>query len=391
MAETLGVMCARRAHTTQPISDCCMGSINAPVKVLQNIIRKGISGRLILGNTQGDRSFWQLHIGKGQLHYATSTEGNIERLRYGLQRHYPALVSQIPDHLEGNEYDWLKDRWQRGQLPLASLRTILQGLSQEAMAHLLSLRQASLQFDRQIGLSSILIYQDFREVIVPIADRVRHWQQLQPHFASALQRTYLSQDHALTLDHLQHVQSLCPIPGDVNLPELLGQNRCLYDIATTLRCDTLSLARALRPLVVDGVVALYPYGWEEHLSRPKVACIDDSSTVQRNVKLVLESAGCRVISVTQPLAALSSLGRDAPDLILLDINMPDLDGYTLCRMLRQCTALKETPIVMLTGRDALIDKVKARLLGASDYITKPFTPSDLTQLITKYITVENTP
>lgn len=77
-----------------------------------------------------------------------------------------------------------------------------------------------------------------------------------------------------------------------------------------------------------------------------------------------------------------------PDVILLDINMPDMDGYTLCRLLRQCSALKEVPIIMLTGRDALLDKVRARLLGASEYLTKPFEPQALTDIIRQYVSLE---
>jgi twitching motility two-component system response regulator PilG len=119
-----------------------------------------------------------------------------------------------------------------------------------------------------------------------------------------------------------------------------------------------------------------------------VACIDDSATVQRSVKLILESVGYRVNSITQTLTALSSLGREVPDLILLDINMPDMDGYSLCRLLRQCSALKEVPIIMLTGRDAILDKVRAKLLGASEYLTKPFEPQVLIDMISGYVSLE---
>jgi twitching motility two-component system response regulator PilG len=67
--------------------------------------------------------------------------------------------------------------------------------------------------------------------------------------------------------------------------------------------------------------------------------------------------------------------------------MPELDGYELCAMLRKSTAFRQTPIVMLTGRDGFIDRVKARMVGATDYLTKPFGESELLMLVEKYVGV----
>jgi twitching motility two-component system response regulator PilG len=74
-----------------------------------------------------------------------------------------------------------------------------------------------------------------------------------------------------------------------------------------------------------------------------------------------------------------------PDLILCDIAMPDLDGYEICAMLRNSTAFRQTPIVMLTGIDGFIDRVKARMVGATDYFTKPFGENELLMLVEKYV------
>jgi twitching motility two-component system response regulator PilG len=65
--------------------------------------------------------------------------------------------------------------------------------------------------------------------------------------------------------------------------------------------------------------------------------------------------------------------------------MPELDGYEICAMLRKSTAFRQTPIVMLTGKDGFIDRVKARMVGATDYLTKPFGESELLMLVEKYV------
>jgi twitching motility two-component system response regulator PilG len=65
--------------------------------------------------------------------------------------------------------------------------------------------------------------------------------------------------------------------------------------------------------------------------------------------------------------------------------MPELDGYEICGMLRKSTAFRQTPIIMLTGKDGFIDRVRARMVGSTDYLTKPFGDSELLMLVEKYI------
>jgi twitching motility two-component system response regulator PilG len=80
---------------------------------------------------------------------------------------------------------------------------------------------------------------------------------------------------------------------------------------------------------------------------------------------------------------LSALARKKPALILMDITMP-VSGYELSRLLRQSESLAEVPIIMLTGRDGVVDRVRARMVGASEYITKPFNPDQLIQKVQQY-------
>lgn len=117
--------------------------------------------------------------------------------------------------------------------------------------------------------------------------------------------------------------------------------------------------------------------------RPIVACIDDSKTVQRQVQMTLEPAGYQVFSITDPTTSLTELVRKKPVLILLDINMPGIDGRELCVKLRRSRILKDIPIVMLTGANKEIDRTLAKFVGANDYITKPFDPNELIRVVKK--------
>jgi twitching motility two-component system response regulator PilG len=77
--------------------------------------------------------------------------------------------------------------------------------------------------------------------------------------------------------------------------------------------------------------------------------------------------------------------RLKPDLILLDVNMAGIDGYELCRLLRNHSFFKNIPIIMVTGNTGIIDRVKARFVGASGYLTKPFTQSDLLKMVFRHL------
>lgn len=121
--------------------------------------------------------------------------------------------------------------------------------------------------------------------------------------------------------------------------------------------------------------------------RPLIMVVDDSPTVRKLVSLTLERRGYRVISAFDGVAAIKELGSCRPDLILLDINMPRLDGYRLCKLIKKHEATQSIPVVMLSGKDGMFDKLRGRLVGCSDYITKPFEADALTHKVAKYLNV----
>ena len=85
------------------------------------------------------------------------------------------------------------------------------------------------------------------------------------------------------------------------------------------------------------------------------------------------------------MQAVPIIFRFQPDLILLDINMPKINGYKLCGLLRGSNHCEGTPIIMVTGNRGLIDKARAKLAGATDYFTKPFTRQELMVMMEKYL------
>jgi two-component system KDP operon response regulator KdpE len=108
--------------------------------------------------------------------------------------------------------------------------------------------------------------------------------------------------------------------------------------------------------------------------KPTVLLVDDDPQVIRLVKANLESSGYRVLSAADALRALSLFDLEMPDLLVLDIMLPGVNGYEICQRVRE---ISTAPIIMLTAKVEDADKVKGLKIGADDYVTKPFNVEEL--------------
>ena len=104
----------------------------------------------------------------------------------------------------------------------------------------------------------------------------------------------------------------------------------------------------------------------------KILVVDDEPVLVETMAYNLEQAGYQVTTVTDGMSALEAARRETPDLVILDIMLPELDGLEVCRLLRRAGNTATTPIMMLTAKGEEIDKVVGLEVGADDYVTKPF-------------------
>ena len=104
----------------------------------------------------------------------------------------------------------------------------------------------------------------------------------------------------------------------------------------------------------------------------KILVVDDEAVLVETIAYNLEQAGYQVFTAADGASALQAAHREAPDLIILDIMLPEMDGLEVCRQLRRESSTATTPIMMLTAKSEEIDKVVGLEVGADDYITKPF-------------------
>ncbi|WP_414704392.1 twitching motility response regulator PilG [Pseudomonas sp. UBA4194] len=117
----------------------------------------------------------------------------------------------------------------------------------------------------------------------------------------------------------------------------------------------------------------------------KIMVIDDSKTIRRTAQMLLDTLGCEVITAVDGFDALAKIADNRPDIIFVDIMMPRLDGYQTCALVKNHSAFKATPVVMLSSRDGLFDKAKGRIVGSDQFLTKPFSKEELLAAIRAHV------
>lgn len=116
---------------------------------------------------------------------------------------------------------------------------------------------------------------------------------------------------------------------------------------------------------------------QSEFSGLKVMVIDDSKTIRRTAETLLKKAGCDVLIAENGFEALPIISAQHPDILFIDIMMPRLDGYQTCSLIKNNSRFHDTPVIMLSSKDGLFDRAKGRVVGAEQYLTKPFTREDL--------------
>lgn len=117
----------------------------------------------------------------------------------------------------------------------------------------------------------------------------------------------------------------------------------------------------------------------------KVLVIDDSKTIRRTAETLLKKVGCNVVTAENGFEALPIISSNHPDIIFIDIMMPRLDGYQTCSLIKNNAQFKNTPVIMLSSKDGLFDRAKGRIVGAEQYLTKPFARDDLLNAIRTHL------
>ncbi len=205
-----------------------------------------------------------------------------------------------------------------------------------------------------------------------------------------------------------------------NLTLLADGDRTLRDIAIQLKQPLVPLTRSLSPYLQSRIVGLAQVGdWDrdrmslsnrrttppsttppsttppsitpptavaaQARSTPLIAYIEDSRFDSVAMSQIVAQAGYRFINVRNPIEALPILLEQKPSLIFLDLLMPVTNGYEVCTQVRRISAFKDTPIIIVTSKDGIVDRVRAKLAGSSEFITKPIERDKVLSVLENYL------
>ncbi|OIP70015.1 MAG: two-component system response regulator [Oscillatoriales cyanobacterium CG2_30_40_61] len=335
---------------------------------------------------------WLVFSWNGRIVYAGQSEGSLQRLRDYLRRYQAETVLcelEVPSITSVNapEYGYLWVLLENQVITPNIARNIVHCMVQETLFDLLSLHQGAFIFEMGSGLAPQLVTLEISPLLADIFKQVQEWKKFHPHITSPNQCPLIT-------DRSKLQKTVRPKVFE-SLNQWADGQTSIRQISRYLHRDIVTVAKAIYPFVQQGLVQLLavhtenifnvPEPLNDRNRTPRIVCIDDDLVIRETVEIILREQGYEATAIGNPLKALSLVFQLKPDLILCDIAMPELNGYEICAMLRNSTAFRQTPIVMLTGIDGFIDRLKARMVRATNYLTKPFGDAELLTLVETYI------
>lgn len=408
---------------------------DSPVTVLDRFCSDHATAVIRLSS---DRVSWVVRIEGGVVTYANNSVEPFERMLfhlYQMGQTLPNLTKElfadlrlrftdVSEDMSGNAGDrrfqtkdysalcWLVTHQ---YLTHAQASQIAKTTILESIEPLFWIEEVSYEYTEKTDDSPILCELDLSDIAVQCFQRLALWQLLLPYIWSVYQRPYF-------FGQTEQQKRLIP---EIKLHRKISgilRGFSLRHLATVLKKDELKLAASLVPFISEEMLVLRdpqkPFDLlpkipsttpqtfqiyvsqrisaapsEERIDREealqldqsnitnakaayKIVCIDDSPTVLAEIRLFLSEDDFELFTFDDPLKAISQMSQIRPDLILLDMMMPQINGYDLCKFLRKNPLLKQTPIVMIIG-SSLMERAKANLAGATDFLAKPFSQTEL--------------
>jgi chemotaxis family two-component system response regulator PixG len=377
-----------------PIKTCKLEDFNELIEHIRSCELQQFTGRLDLDIKEASNSLWSLFFCAGKLTGAAS-EMHPTRCWYRqVSQAFPQFVQTVYDR-KSDQPQWsyfsIQNLLRQGKISQKHLGTVIEGCVAEVLFDIFQQDQQRVE-RLPVQLSYRRIPQKFQDLLqVPIS----------------AQRVWLKASYTWKMwqqaEFDQHSPNLAPViwsPEELrqrtspavyqNVTALVNGDRTLRDLAVRLKQPLVSLTRSIMPYVDQGIMGLIEVedfaasvspnsvaalpsasSTQQELVKPLVVYIDDSRFDRIAMGQILLKAGYRFINIQDPLQALPTLIEQKPALIFLDLLMPVTNGYEVCAQIRRVSALKNTPIIMVTSRDGIVDRVRAKLVNATGFIAKP--------------------
>ncbi|NEQ77855.1 MAG: response regulator [Okeania sp. SIO2C9] len=389
-------------------------------KHLIRLIPKQFSGKLELQNTEEQQ--WQLYFHRGCLTWATGGNSAWRRWRRIFTQFCPfisleTLSFYTHDVCESWQYYIVNNLLKQEKISLSQAINIINNTLIEVLFDLIqqdnldNLQITSLTCHLQAEMKQPIFRLSIYEAFEKVKPIWQGWCEANLHNYSPNLAPVLNKPETLK----QHTST----PIYQKFQALISKKLTLRDLAFYLKQDLLSLTKILMNYVSQEIIQLTDVPDIPALSVVKidvvksqakeiqtqnsllpetiiksqkklVVCIDDCPIISQIMGKIITKRGYKFIGIQKSTLAVSSLIEIQPDLIFLDIEMPIANGYEICSQLRRVPHLKNTPIVILTGRGSIIDRVRAQFVGCSEFMNKPVNSEKIEAIFHKYLSLANT-
>ncbi|PZO40641.1 MAG: response regulator [Pseudanabaena frigida] len=374
-----------------------------------HVLFQQATGELIVTDEHESEPNWNIYFYLGRLVYATGGKHRVRRLARAIRQHSQNVnIQDLLDHANPMTEAWelkvIGQAIQDQQLTTEQSRAIIQSSIHEVFYSLSDQKQPksswkpldALPFKPVVALSATQTLDDILAAHQKWQNAgLSHVQNMIQGFSFDLAPYISNPDQLKVMLDAEAISS----KTYSSLKKILNGKNTLWDLSIIMHCSMIAVMRSLLPFVVDGIVTFQEIpdwtspNWKlpvKQTTTPRrglIACIDDSPQVEIEMRRILEPLGFEVLGITEPLQSVSTLLQRKPDLIFLDLIMPNTNGYELCTFLRKTTTFQEIPIVILTGRDGVIDRVRAKMAGSSDFLSKPPDPAKVLQILRKFLQI----
>ncbi len=375
-----------------------------------------------------DEEYWNFYFQSGSLIWATCSKHRLRRIYRVINKYCPQVNCQQIQLREKEiselwGYLILVVLYKRNQITEENLKLIIQEIAQEVLFDLLQAfpKVKNIEYiteNSQHPMRAILKSVLLKKPIVNLEPlTIYHNSQVAWNSWLKADLAAYSPNMALVIKDDEKLESATNSNTYLKLSFLVDGEKTIRDLAIATKQDTLTLLRSFHNYIKNGYLeikevedkyleilnsvssAVQAIGTSPKFSdrkrevitekQPLIVCIDDSPAVCQQMCKIINSTGYRFISIRESIQALPVLLEQKPDLIFLDLVMPITNGYELCSQIRRVSQFKEIPIVILTGNDGVIDRVRAKMAGASDFMSKPIEKDKIIAAIKKYINSNN--
>ncbi|MGL5074404.1 MAG: response regulator [Waterburya sp.] len=359
-------------------------SVSAQTELFTNLKQVKFSGQLILTNPRGNK--WTVYLHSGHVFYANGGIHAVKRWYRNLTAFLPEQISDIANwETEANaaneisledgnrcwQYQLLCSWVQQKKITREQATKIVWSTLIETWFDATQSQQTNYELKQLPSSSKGIILLDGNRIITEVERRRIAWQKAQV--------DNLNLNQAPVISQLEQMQQSTSATVFQMLSNLLDGQKTLRDLGIQMERKPLTVTCFLLPYIQSGLVELINVPdlpapvlatSTTAIEQPLIACVDDSPLICNSMEKFLTDKGYRFTGINDPLRAFSVLLALKPDLIFLDLMMPNTNGYEVCEKLRRISHFRNTPIVILTGNDGVIDRLKAKMVGASGFLSK---------------------